>query len=38
MKQMKRKLPKYGIHGMPMIIKWIREKKKKKTNETPTHS
>jgi hypothetical protein len=26
---MKRKKPKYGIHGMPMIIKWIRERKEK---------
>jgi hypothetical protein len=26
---MKKKKPKYGIHGMPMIIKWIREKKER---------
>ena len=29
MKKIKRELPKYGIHGMPMIIKWIRDRKEK---------
>jgi hypothetical protein len=29
MKPIIRKLPKYGIHGMPGIIKWIRDRKEK---------
>jgi hypothetical protein len=26
---MKKKIPKYGLLGMPMIIKWIRDRKEK---------
>jgi hypothetical protein len=28
---MKKRIPKYGLLGMPMIIKWIRDKKKKES-------
>ena len=26
---MKKRIPKYGLLGMPMIIKWIRDRKEK---------
>jgi hypothetical protein len=28
---MKKRIPKYGLLGMPMIIKWIRDNKKKES-------
>jgi hypothetical protein len=30
---MKRKIPEYGLLGKPMIIKWIKEQKKKIKNK-----
>jgi hypothetical protein len=26
---MKKRIPKYGLLGMPMVIKWIRDRKEK---------
>jgi hypothetical protein len=26
---MKKRIPKYGLLGLPMIIKWIRDRKEK---------